>query len=305
MGALFLYWSFSWPPDLYTRILLVQEKEPRCVLLRELKALHSHKTWAEVSSSAPHLLHEGLLVSPIKYKYLLMVLCPIWRPKTTLDGVLLKDNSLIFTVGLRPEISYRDSLRVLITPSFQSSLRPSPPHRAPKESTLHLSSIFYLLSNFPVKEPSTRFPNRVPMERKARFQSLFYTSLGAPEKKSLQLNKISPFSKSPVKETPSIFPQQGPYGERYSVTRANDLFLQSFIHISKSPHLRSFPTKWGENTVTIYRTTRGRKAYMQWSGARFHKGIVYDTAVTTSVPCSLQHDTFHLGLGRLVSQRVS
>ena len=28
------------------------------------------------------------------------------------------------------------------------------------------------------------------------------------------------------------------------------------------------------------------------------QGIIYDTAITTPVPRSLQHDTFHLGLGR-------
>jgi len=32
--------------------------------------------------------------------------------------------------------------------------------------------------------------------------------------------------------------------------------------------------------------------------AWFPKGIVYDTAITTPVPCSLQHNTFHLELGR-------
>jgi len=26
------------------------------------------------------------------------------------------------------------------------------------------------------------------------------------------------------------------------------------------------------------------------------KGNIYDTAITTPLPCSLQHDTFHLGL---------
>jgi len=34
--------------------------------MSEAKASHFHKTWAEVPSSAPHLLHKGLVVSPIK-----------------------------------------------------------------------------------------------------------------------------------------------------------------------------------------------------------------------------------------------
>jgi hypothetical protein len=58
---------------------------------------------------------------------------------------------------------------------------------------------------------------------------------------------------------PSCSPQQGPYGERCSVSRALDLFLQSFIHIFHSPHLRSSPTKMGESTVTIHKTPHGRR----------------------------------------------
>jgi hypothetical protein len=50
--------------------------------------------------------------------------------------------------------------------------------------------------------------------------------------------------------------------------------------------------------VTVHGAPRGRKAYIQWGAAWFPKGIVFDTAVSTPVPCSLQHDTFHLGLGR-------
>jgi len=42
----------------------------------------------------------------------------------------------------------------------------------------------------------------------------------------------------------------------------------------------------------------GRKVYIQWGAAWFPEGIVYDTAISTSVPCSLWHDIFHLGLRR-------
>jgi len=47
----------------------------------------------------------------------------------------------------------------------------------------------------------------------------------------------------------------------------------------------------GKHIVTIRRATHGQKAW-------FPRGIVYDTAIATPVPCSLQHDTFHFGLGR-------
>jgi hypothetical protein len=66
-------------------------KEPTYTCLSEAKATHSQRMWAEVSSSAPHLLHKGLLFSPIKWRSLLRVLCPVGRPTTTLDCVLLKD----------------------------------------------------------------------------------------------------------------------------------------------------------------------------------------------------------------------
>jgi len=43
--------------------------------------------------------------------------------------------------------------------------------------------------------------------------------------------------------------------------------------------------------VTVHRAPRGRKAYIQWGAAWFPKGMVYNTAITSPVPCSLQHDT--------------
>ena len=43
----------------------LKKKEPRYACLSEAKASHSHKMWAEVSSSAAYLLHYGLSDSPI------------------------------------------------------------------------------------------------------------------------------------------------------------------------------------------------------------------------------------------------
>jgi len=43
-----------------------KKKEPRFACLHEAKASHSHRMWTEVSASIPHLLHKGLLVSPIQ-----------------------------------------------------------------------------------------------------------------------------------------------------------------------------------------------------------------------------------------------
>jgi len=69
-----------------------KKKEPRYVYLSEAKASHSHRTWTEVSSSVPHL-QMRLLLSPIIFRSLLKVLCPVSRPVTTLACVLLKDSN--------------------------------------------------------------------------------------------------------------------------------------------------------------------------------------------------------------------
>ena len=63
----------------------------------------------------------------------------------------------------------------------------------------------------------------------------------------------------------------------------------------------------GKHTVNIHDAPRRWKAYIQRGAAWFPKGNVYETAFTTPVPCSPQHDTFHFGLGRPepLSQHVS
>ena len=60
MGALQTCCSSRWPPKL--RFLISpgsKKKEPRYACLREARASHSHRMWAEVSSPASHLT--GLL----------------------------------------------------------------------------------------------------------------------------------------------------------------------------------------------------------------------------------------------------
>jgi len=51
-----------------------KKKEPRYACLSEAKASHSQTVWTEVSSSAPHLLHNGLSDRPIRWSCLLRVL---------------------------------------------------------------------------------------------------------------------------------------------------------------------------------------------------------------------------------------
>jgi len=80
-------------------------------------------------------------------------------------------------------------------------------------------------------------------------------------------------------------------------TPSTEPLVYSFIHVclQDSPK-RSRTTNWEKYKVTVCRAPRGWKAYIQWSAAWFHKGIINDTAISAPVPCSPRHDTFHLGM---------
>ena len=93
-----------------------KKKEPRYECLSEARASHTHKTGNGVSSSVPHCLQMGLLLSPITYKCRLRVLCPVRRPMTTLDYVLLNDNNHALVAKFSLEINSRACLRVLQGP---------------------------------------------------------------------------------------------------------------------------------------------------------------------------------------------
>jgi hypothetical protein len=93
-----------------------KKEELRYTCLSEAKASHSQRILAEVSSSAPHLLHNGLSDSPIKQICLLRVLCPVRRPIITLDYVLLKDKNLAMAPRQGPKISCQACLWVLSRP---------------------------------------------------------------------------------------------------------------------------------------------------------------------------------------------
>jgi hypothetical protein len=90
-----------------------RKKQPRYTCLSEAKASHWQRIWAEVSSSAPHVLHNGLSISPIKWRCLLRILCPVRRPVAALDCILLKDKSLAFVPRQGPEINSRACLWIL------------------------------------------------------------------------------------------------------------------------------------------------------------------------------------------------
>ena len=89
-----------------------KKKESICACLSEAKTSHLHKMWTEVSSPVPHFLQVGSLLSPITYRCFLKALCPVSRPITTLDCVLLKDNNRALVARSGPEINSRACLSV-------------------------------------------------------------------------------------------------------------------------------------------------------------------------------------------------
>ena len=89
-----------------------KKKEPRCACLSEAKVSHSQRMWADVSSFSPHLLHNGVSDSPSRWRCHLRVLCPVRRPVTALDFVLLKDRNLPLAPRHGPEIKSRACLWV-------------------------------------------------------------------------------------------------------------------------------------------------------------------------------------------------
>ena len=74
--------------------------------------------------------------------------------------------------------------------------------------------------------------------------------------------------------------------------------VYSFIYICQSPQKEPSHKMQEKYIVTVHGAPHERKAYLQWGVVWFPKGIINDTAIITPEPCSLQHDTFHLGVGR-------
>jgi len=110
VGALLFCLSSKWPPDLYLYCPLAPRSPDTHVWVKP--KFHSHRMQTEVSSSAPHLLHSGLSDSPIRWRCLLRVLCPVRRPITALDCVLFKDINLALAPRQGPEISSQACLRM-------------------------------------------------------------------------------------------------------------------------------------------------------------------------------------------------
>jgi len=92
-----------------------------------------------------------------------------------------------------------------------------------------------------------------------------------------------------------MFPKRVPMGRE---TPSPEPLVYLFMYVWQSPQKGALLQNGEKHKVTAQGTPRRWKAYIQWGAAWFSKGIVNDTAISTPVPCSPWHDTFHLGMGR-------
>ena len=82
-------------------------------------------------------------------------------------------------------------------------------------------------------------------------------------------------------------------------TQSPEPLVCLFMYVCQGPPQKRAHLQKGENPkVSVHGAQRRQKACIQWGGAWFPNQIIYNTAISTSVPCSLQDDTFHLDLGR-------
>ena len=136
----------------------------------------------------------------------------------------------------------------------------------------------------------------VPLRRETPFYRTFYIT--SPE--------TSSYPQSPRQGSPLHVSRPGPYGERYSFTRATGLSIHVYLPGSSLPK-RSPPTKWGKHTVTLHVAQLRRKAYIEWGAAWFPRGSL--TTLLSVTQCHAAVDKIPSTLAwvdqALVSQRVS
>jgi hypothetical protein len=172
--------------------------------------------------------------------------------------------------------------------TFQGPQQMNPPSNFPSQRS-HRDAPFpepsvVCLSKSLVNETRSTFPNGAPMERYARYRNLRFPISRRPQLTRYpdKTNSYLPLKVLGKGVPPFPCHPTGPLQrEMGSIARASGLFFHS--------HLSGFPVK--EQVENI-------RAHILLGAAWFPKGIVYNTAITTPVPCSLWHDTFHLGLGR-------
>jgi len=115
----------------------------------------------------------------------------------------------------------------------------------------------------------------------------------SPELSSTHSLVINLSLEVPGKWTPLHVPQQGPYGERCFISRANGLFIH--LYLSESPIKDPSHEKRGKHTVTIHGAPRGQKGYIWWGTVWFPKGIVYCSHYPSAIKPSARYLTPWLG----------
>ena len=189
-----------------------------------------------------------LSINPFMQRCHLRILYPVRRLVITLNCILLKGSSLVQkshwpNSPLVPNLgSVMEPLKMFRFHSLpvhvsQSPWYRNPPARLPSRSlykdsdTLFpkpSSTCFTQPSGFPVKETSLHVPSQSSHKETRPITERSFTS-----------------PKVPDKGNPLQVPQRGPCGERCSVSRANGLFIHSFV--SLSPQSRTSPKEQREN----------------------------------------------------------
>ena len=144
------------------------------------------------------------------------------------------------------------------------------------------TQIYYTLlsESLSMRIPST-FPYGAPMQKDTRLQGIFtylliYLFLSFPQS---SVRKPPPFSLT-------VSPWTGILRHRNHWSIYSCMSAGILLHMGK------------KHKITVHGAPRRWKAYIQWGAACFPRGFVNDTAVSTPVPCSPRHNTFHLGRGR-------
>ena len=109
-----------------------KNKEPGYICLSEAKASHSHKICSEVSSSVPHFLQVGLLLSPITHR--------------STEGSCVPSSK--FQMAPR--------LKILMTAGSKKGTQ----------------IYFSYLTKVPANEPPPGSPNTAPIKREAHLQGI-------------------------------------------------------------------------------------------------------------------------------------
>jgi hypothetical protein len=156
---------------------------------------------------------------------------------------------------------------------------PGSPNRAPvRRDAPFPDPSFQYLSQFRVNGPPPQVPHWDPYRE---IHPSTEPSTSHPLKINLSLGV-------PGNGAPSMFLNRIPM-ER--VSPSPELLVYSCMS-ARVPKQGALLQNGEKHKVTVHRASRRQKACIQWGMAWFPKGIVNDT-ISTPLPCSPWHDTFH------------